>query len=119
MLDTEIHKGLSKSEIRDFLSKSMIDAYNKNRNSTKKWPSSNNLSSFDWSIERVKVDIFNFQKELEMLEKYKTINILAETHNWEEYDVSDYVTKTDDKLAMSFFGTQEEYDALIKKLNLR
>ena len=118
MKDTEIHNGLKNKEIRDFLATNIVNAYNKERENNLKIPSISNLNGLDWAIERAKMVIKNKQNELERLEIYKAVTLLAKKYGWSEYDVSDYVVKSDgNKLHWNFFGTQKEYNLFLQTNN--
>jgi len=110
MKDSEIHNNLENKEIRDFLSKTMVDSYHKHHNNKKNFefsPDKNNLGQI---IERLKIDIYNSNSELKYLETFKAITNIANSNGWTEYDVSDFVSKEhSDMMYRNFFGTEEEY----------
>ena len=108
MKDTDIHIGLENKEIRDFLSKSITDAYQKDVDLRQIVQSG--LTGYDQFIERTKINIQNLQNELEKFETFKAINKLAKNEGWDEYDVSDHVIKDSYRIIChNFFGTEEEY----------
>lgn len=114
MLDTEIHNGLEKKEIRDFFSLSILNAYKKRHDSIRKMPSQN-FDGYVWAIEKEKINIHNAQMELEKLEALKAVAELASIYNWKEFDVSEFVSKSEkDGLYRNFFGTQEEFEKFMK-----
>lgn len=122
MKDTEIHNGLDNDLLRDFLSKSSVESYEHVKSNKKNPPSHSEFkgatSGLDWSISSALVRISNEKLELDRLEKLKAILIIAGMNDWEEYDVSDHVSKTSyDSFCYSFFGTKDEYDNFMKVNN--
>ena len=118
MKDTEIHNGLDKKEIRDFLSESIVKVYNKEIDNRKEYDF-NGLSGLDISIKRLKIQIHNNENELNKLNTLKAVLTLSKNFNWEEWDVSDFVEKTDKRLCRNFFGTEEEYNNFMIENNLK
>ena len=114
MKDTEIHNKLPNKEIRDFLSASIITSYDKKRTNKKEFPSANGLDGIEWAIERTKIDIFNLQLEKEHLETLLSVSKIAKLNGWNEFDVSDFVQKTNNH-CRSFFGTEDEYEKFMKE----
>jgi hypothetical protein len=112
MKDTEIHKGLPNSEIRDMLSKIISESM---YNPAIEYPT--DKKGFDARIEWAKRQIKHFEKEISNAENMKAVEIIAKTYNWKEYDVSDYVVGTD-RLYRNFFGTEKEYENLCEKLDI-
>jgi len=121
MKDTEIHNGLDNELLRNFLSDSSVEAYEYVKSNKKDSPSHYGFegasSGLDWSIECSKVRLFNEKLELDRLEKFKAIFIIAGMNGWEEYDVSDHVSGTPNTMYRSFFGTKEEYETFMKVNN--
>lgn len=115
MKDTEIHNGLENKEIRDFLSKSIVDANNININKTVNCLHDN---AFDNYIEAQRCIIENANALIQQYEIFKAVKTIANNQNWKEFDVSDFVKKTDNTWCRTFFGTEIEYDNLIIKITL-
>jgi hypothetical protein len=113
---SEIHEGLPQKEIRDFLSQQMVKAFEDDFNNEKKHVP-NTYDGFDWAIRNCLADIEHQTKLLENLKTKQAIMKLVETNGWIEHDVSDEVyNDTDYKLGMSFIGTDEEHNILMKQI---
>lgn len=116
MKNTEIHQRFDKSEIRDFLSKSICDYY-KNLseiNDEKMNKNHFNLTGFEYTIRSCENEIEYQQKLLTITKKVNAAVTLIENLGWEEFDVSDDTEKDSNmKLAMNFIGTEDEYRLLL------
>ena len=122
MKDNEIHKGLDKAEIRDFLSQSIYNYYSEQteintKHNTDSAEICRNYNGIDYTIKYYELDIERSQKILKAATNLKATQIIIEQMGWDEHDVSDEVRKTNDKYCLSFIGTQNEYDLLMKKIN--
>lgn len=124
MKNTEIHNGLDKKEIRDFLSKSLVNIFEEECNNKKvvvpyarcgtehEYP-----HMIEWSIKDCENDIEYHTKRLELLKKKSAIIQLIRGNEWEECDVSDETfNDTYKRLHMNFIGTKEEYNKFILDL---
>lgn len=112
MKDTEIHVGLPNKEIRDFLSKqSSADFYKKATNK----PTDASMGYIDKRIFALRESISIALAEIKYLENLKAIDAMLAMIGYEEWDVSDLVQKSGDN-CLSFIGTREEYDNLLKQL---
>ena len=118
MKNSEIHNGLEKKEIRNFLSETMRKII------YSKWAIDNNplpeegLNTFDWNVKLHELYIEKHSKLLEFYQQNRAIVQLIKMNGWDEFDVSDETSKnSDEKLHLDFIGTQEEYNSLISKIN--
>ena len=111
MKNSEIHKGLDKKEVRDFLSKQMAD-------SSLPWKEPegqiNSSDPIEWGIERAKIAIGFGNFQLKNLEIRKAIIILINKMGWEEFDVSEYVILEGNRY-LHFIGTKEEHEKIYLK----
>lgn len=111
MKNSEIHEGLPQKEIRDFLSMSMVKAFDEESNNKKNYSA---LAKLDNSIERAiaiaRADIKFLEKYINNLTHKQAILNLIELNGWQEHDVSDITEKDiDGTLWMNFIGTEEEH----------
>lgn len=96
MLGEEIHNGLDKKEIRDFLGVEVGECWD--------------ASAPDF----IKEEIVKLEKRLERAKKKQALIALMNHLGWQDFDVSDYTKKTRD-VWMQFIGTQEEFDEFMKQ----
>ena len=120
MKNSEIHKGLDKKEIRDFLSLSLVKLMEEQINISKSniiIPRSDD--TYGYSIELAKRDIEYHSNLLQIYKNIQAIIQIAKMNGWEEFDVSDITTKdiVNHKLKMNFIGTKKEYDFLLLQIN--
>ena len=116
MKNSEIHQRFEKSEIRDFLSKSICDYYKNlsELNNEKNNNSYSNLTGFEYTIRRCEDGIEYQQKLLTITKNVNAVISLIKNLGWQEFDVSDETEKDSYmKMAMNFIGTVEEYDKLL------
>ena len=117
MKSSEIHNGLEKSEIRDFLSIGLLKL-DKEENENKKESSNYNREVvLDWCIRDAEAQIKYLKKYIEINRGRQAIITLIKMNDWEEFDVSDE-TENDLKYNqwMSFIGTEEEHKELLKSI---
>lgn len=116
MKNSEIHFGLKKSELRDFLSISMVKNYEQEFENKKQIIDfrPTNQNAFEWSIKDCENEISFHSKRLQLLKEKQSITTLIKMQGWEEFDVSNE-TEHDLQynLKMNFIGTKSEYDAFI------
>lgn len=114
MIDTEIHKGLEKSEIRDFLSGSLRDQYEDIYN-VKKYTAIDK-NGIDWSIANAEAEVKYHKKHLDILKNIRSLSVIIKMNGWRDHDVFDHVKKSDGKeYCAMFIGTDEEYNEFIKQ----
>lgn len=116
MKNSEIHQRFEKSEIRDFLSKSICDYYKNlsELNNKKNNNSYSNLTGFEYTIRRCEDEIEYQQKLLTITKNVNAVISLIKSLGWDEFDVSDETEKDSYmKTAMNFIGTVEEYYKLL------
>jgi len=117
MKNSEIHNCLDKKEIRDFLSLSLVKAFeDEMQNKKEVIPYDNNPEhTFLWAIKDTEAQIKYLQRCLEILKMKEAIIQLIHASGWEEFDVSDITTKDlPYTLKMSFIGTANEYHEFIE-----
>ena len=113
MKDIEIHNGLENKEVRDFLAKSIIDAAKIDVN---KQVAPYHESNWDYFIAQQKCIIENSNSLIKRYEVFKSVETIAKLQNWQEFDISEIVERTDGKFHRSFYGTQSEFDNFKKTL---
>jgi len=112
MKDTQIHEGLPEKEIRDFLSSSINDLIFPEKTDDKL---SFDNYGYSYSIAHCKQQIEFYQKELKRFESLSAVQTLVKNKGWEEFDVSEWVERTNLKgLCRNFIGTEEEYEKFMK-----
>ena len=119
MKNSEIHNGLDKREIRDFLSLALVKAYDEEfANKREEIPYHHNPQHcFRWAIDDAEVQIKHLQKHVEILKIKEAIIRLIHINGWEVFDMSDEITKDlPYKLKMNFIGTEAEHEELKNKI---
>ena len=97
MKNKDIHKGLDKKEIRDYLGKTLHD-----------------LSLISSKPESIEKKIRELEKELEDCRKKQGVLAIMHEFGWQELDISDEIEDYKWDNHIEFIGTEEEYDALVK-----
>lgn len=95
MKNNEIHDGLDKKEIRDFLAKEF-----------NKVPCSGN-------IEEAQKELSEAQKRLDGIIKRRVIERLISDNKWNIFDISDDIEDYKPGTFFQFVGTEEEYKKLM------
>lgn len=119
MTASKIHEGLDKSEIRDFLSKSMVDILHQEADSSKvkRTPAFNREDPMQWAIDQANAEIDFWKFQLEKAIAKKSVIQLIKMNGWEEHDISDYISLENGKrFCPTFIGTDEEFKKLLEKL---
>ena len=120
MKSTEIHNGLDKKEIRDFLSIGLLKLY-KEENENKKETFSyidREENVYDWCIKDAEAQIKFLKRYIQINRNRQAIVQLIKMNGWDEWDVSDETEKDlPYSLAMNFIGTKEEYNYLLELIN--
>lgn len=117
MKNTLIHKGLPESEIRDFLSITLVQLFEIECNIKMVDTPYDPTNPFEHSIRTREAMIEKLLKEIENLKAKQSVIQLIKLKDWEEFDVSDQTRKDHlHKQWMSFIGTKEEHKALLKIL---
>ena len=88
MKDKDIHKGLDKKEIRDFLGKELTECV---------------CSSLEWAEKKFK----EAEENLKDARKMDSIKQIMKELGWKDFDVSDLV-EYDQKTYFDFIGTVKE-----------
>ena len=118
MKNSKIHNGLEKSELRDFLSLSIVKNWDATCKNSKERPEiSNNESITEWAIKDCENELKYLSKKLELLKEKQAIITIIEMNGWQDFDVSDE-TEKDLKYSswLNFIGTEDEYNELLKKV---
>ncbi len=97
MLAKEIHNGLDKQEIRDFLGVEVGEC----------WDASN--------PEFYKEEITRLEKKLERAKKKEALIALMNHLGWKDFDVSEFYTLEVGENWVQFIGTQEDFDEFLKQ----
>jgi hypothetical protein len=120
MKNSEIHAGFDKREIRDLIALEFVKSYEEEVNNKK---DVNNYNSYKkeplvWAIKEAEAQIKFLRRHIEINKKRVALLELSKICGWTEYDVSDETERDHDySYYMSFFGTEEEYQELMRKLN--
>lgn len=101
MDNKDIHNGLDKKEIRDFLSKQSRREGFLGRHSE--------IEYLEKELERIKERLIHCRN-------HKAIITLIESIGWESFDLDDIVPYNKDTY-FPFIGTKEEFEALEERLN--
>jgi len=119
MKNSEIHNGLEKKEIRDFLSLQLVKAHEELcMNNENRKPSLYREDAFEQAIVMTERELERLTKHLEVLKTQKSIATLIKNQGWEEFDVSDETTKDlPYRLKMNFIGTEKEHEYLLLLIN--
>jgi hypothetical protein len=114
---TEIHIGLSDKEVRDFLSKSMSEMFDKECTNKKPENPYDGKNSLEWALRDAEGEVIRYKKVIEFLHQKIALRSLIIERGWDEHDVSDYtINDSGFRLHLSFIGTTEEYENLMVKL---
>ncbi len=105
MENKDIHNGLDKKEIRDFLAKSRAKEGN-----------SCSYMKLD-TIQIMEKQIIKLQEYIQHIKNLDAIETLIKINDWKNFDVSDDVTKYNPETYFEFLGTEEEFKELINKIN--
>lgn len=118
MKNSEIHNGLEKKEIRDFLSLALVKSMEDQFKNSKSDYVPYNDDPFEYSIQLSEGQIKFHMKCIEIYKTLQAASQLIKMNGWEEFDVSDD-TENDSshQLKLSFIGTKEEYDFLMTKIH--
>jgi hypothetical protein len=126
MKNSQIHKGLDKKEIRDFLSTSLVKLFQEQVDNANKIEIPHTENPYEYSIKKLEQDIEYNTKQIEIYKGIQAVMLIIkmnkweefEMNKWEEFDVSDDTEKDNlHILKMNFIGTQKEYDFLLTKIN--
>lgn len=98
MKNQHIHKGLDKSEIRDFLGKRIFKGLSVH------------------SPQYIKKQIKELQEELILAQQEEAIITITKLIGWNGFDISDEIEDYSTDTYMNFVGTEEEYQDLINKI---
>ena len=114
MKNNEIHNGLPNKEIRDFLSLQLGIA--SGIEYKMKVVPADIKNGLDRQIFRNNESIAYSLKNNEKMNALKALYAIIEMLGYGEYDVSDSVENVGNNW-LSFIGTEEEYETLLKQLN--
>jgi len=114
MKNSEIHTGLDKKEIRDFLAIEFLKLFNEEFENKKETIPYNKEDVFDWCVKDGEAQIKVLKKYVEISKSRQAIIQLIKMNGWQEFDVSDDTEKDlPYKLKMSFIGTPEEHEKFL------
>jgi len=115
MKSSEIHNGLDKKEIRDFLSLQFVRSYDDEQLNKKVGYPYDREDPFDWVIKDAEAQIEYLKKLIAINRTRQATRQLVLANGWEEWDVSDE-TENDlhTRLKMNFIGTKEEHEDLLR-----
>jgi len=119
MLDTEIHNGLADEEMRNAISVIINESFtSKPKEDRPRYPFNGTaVEKTVYRINDLKMDIQEKEEDIKTQERLLAMQTLMQYKGWQEFDVSDYVALNDNaRLYRNFIGTEEEYKALIKKI---
>jgi len=117
MKNSEIHSGLDKKEIRDFLSLALVKIFEAITINAPKIIPFDEKNPKEWSIKEADEQIKYYQRRKELLTEQLAVIKLIEYRSWLEFDVSDYTQKDlKYKTWMSFIGTEDEYKELFETI---
>jgi len=109
MRNSEIHNGLDKADVRDVIAQGLINSYGR-ESSVYGYSSGTRLEQ---AAEKLRIAKENY----EAIKEQEAFITIMKSLGWEEFDVSDETFKDhEEKFWLSFIGTQEEYEVLIKQL---
>ena len=112
MKDTEIHNHLEKNIERDFFSDTLKKLFDNPK--LKLRDKKGHETTIEYSIAIQENIIENAKNEMKRLKTLQACILLMEQYNWEEHEVSEYVSKSG-WYFRSFIGTEEEYNEFIKQ----
>ncbi len=114
MKNSEIHQGLDKQEIREYLSRAMNDTYKVSETNP---PFPSNLKPLEYAIKTSETIIEEHLELIKVYKKRQAITILIEQEGWSEHDVSDEtINDIGNLMSLNFVGTETEYNSLISKI---
>jgi hypothetical protein len=113
MKNSEIHNGLERCEIRNFLAKSLIDATVRSNNNRPQNVPYDEKRGLECLILNAELQIEYWKRYVEIHKQIQAIEQLIYLSNWQEFDVSDETGKDNPGGWMSFIGTKEEYNNLL------
>ena len=114
MKGTEIHNGLDKKEIREYLSKALAESYKKGYAHAPLLIVGETAS--DRAISRLENSIIDNIKLIQIHKDRLAICQIIRKEGWIENDVSEYVASEDGIGYRSFLGTELEYEKLLEEL---
>jgi adenine C2-methylase RlmN of 23S rRNA A2503 and tRNA A37 len=118
MKNSEIHNGLDKKEIRDFLSQTLVKFMEEQFENAQSVPIPHHDDIYEYSIQKTEQDIKYHTKQLQIYKGMQATIQLIKMNGWQEFDVSDETEKdTKHILKMNFIGTEKEYDFLLLQIN--
>lgn len=118
MKNSEIHKGLSQKEIRDFLAMGIIKTYEAESQNKKDYHSRlDNEDVWEAAITNAKMEIKFYETLVDIYSTRRAILKLIEQNNWQEHDVSDDTYQDiSSTFWMNFVGTIDEHEALLHEI---
>lgn len=99
MKNKDIHKGFEEAEVRDFLSKSVVN------------------SCYVGEVERLEKNIKSLQEQLIKARQLEAVMSIIKSKGWDVHDVSDYVHDYKSGEYFGFVGTKDEVKAMIDSID--
>ncbi len=117
MKNSQIHDGLDRKEIRDFLAITQCRLFEKSIETVQMTAPPDHTNLREWALKNIDEQIANLQRQKDVLRQRYALQTIIADNGWSEYDVSDDTTNdTGNKLPMNFIGTDEEYKSLMSKI---
>ena len=117
MKNSEIHNGLDKREMRDFISISFAKNFDSETSLEKPKTPYDKENPIVWSIKDKENEIELHKKHLQLLKEKQALIEIMKMHGWREFDVSDETIKDlSYKLHLNFVGTEEEHESLLESI---
>lgn len=117
MKNSEIHKGLPQSELRDYIATQLVKIQEQEFASKKEDIPYDKDYPLECLIKDCEAEIAYQNKKIEFLKQKQAILEILKMTCFEEFDISDETEKDlHYSLWLSFIGTKEEYNQLIDKL---
>ncbi len=115
MKNSNIHNGLDKKEVRDFLSTSFVNLVIDEMNNKQSPPTaSKSTDAFDWAIRSAESLIKYGTRQLEILRTRQGLLAVIKQNGWEEFDVSEETELDGEtKHYKPFIGNKSEYTNLL------
>lgn len=116
MKNSQIHTGLEKKDLRDYLSVAIVKTYEDEFAIGELKVSY--AAGIDYSINALEAEIKQKQERLSILKDRRAIMSIIKMNNWQEFDVSDETQKDlSYGMSMNFIGTEQEYESFLKQLS--
>jgi hypothetical protein len=119
MENSEIHNGLDKKIIRDYISISFCELFDLQKEIKRQTPPTELIQQnvYEYEVKRIEADIKELKAHLQIANKKFVLYELMKMNGWSEYDISDETQKDlSYTLYMNFIGTEEEHSTLLAQI---